>query len=137
MPWPQRYAGCSRRADSGVAYSGILIFNQRVASSWDGYAARTAPRSSYRAGTGPTSLAYAYGLRVGEIVLLDQDDVDVERERIRRLKGGLSRERPIFRNLIPLLRHYLGNRRDDEVRVILKAATVHLPRHARGGSSSS
>ena len=40
MPWPQRYAGCSRRADSGVAYSGILIFNQRVASSWDGYAAR-------------------------------------------------------------------------------------------------
>jgi integrase len=45
------------------------------------------------------SLAYAYGLRVGEIVLLDRDDIDLERGRIRirRLKGGLSGERPIFR----------------------------------------
>jgi integrase len=35
-------------------------------------------------------LAYAYGLRVGEIVLLDRDDIDLERGRIRirRLKGG-------------------------------------------------
>jgi integrase len=54
-------------------------------------------------------LAYAYGLRVGEIVLLDRDDIDLERGRIRirRLKGGLSGERPIFRNLLPLLREYL------------------------------
>jgi len=46
------------------------------------------------------SLAYAYGLRVGEIVLLDRDDLDLERCRIRipRLKGGLSGESPIFRN---------------------------------------
>jgi integrase len=58
------------------------------------------------------SLAYAYGLRVGEIVLLDRDDIDLERGRIRirRLKGGLSGERPIFRSLLPLLRQYLESR---------------------------
>lgn len=60
--------------------------------------------------------AYAYGLRVGEIVLLDREDIDLERARIRikRLKGGLSGERPIFRNLLPLLRQYLENRRDHD-----------------------
>jgi type 1 fimbriae regulatory protein FimB len=60
------------------------------------------------------SLAYAYGLRVGEVVLLDRDDIDLERARIRikRLKGGLSGERPIFRNLLPLLRQYLESRTD-------------------------
>jgi integrase len=59
-------------------------------------------------------LAYSYGLRVGEIVLLDRQDVDLERGRIRirRLKGGLSGERPIFRNLLPLLQAYLESRRD-------------------------
>jgi len=38
------------------------------------------------------ALIYSYGLRVGEAVLLDRDEVDLERERIRirRLKGGLS-----------------------------------------------
>jgi integrase len=58
------------------------------------------------------SLAYAYGLRVGEIVLLDRDDIDLERGRIRirRLKGGLSGEPPIFRSLLPLLRQYLESR---------------------------
>ena len=57
-------------------------------------------------------VAYAYGLRVGEIELLDRDDVDLERGRIRirRLKGGLCGERPVFRNLIPLLRQYLESR---------------------------
>jgi integrase len=60
------------------------------------------------------ALAYAFGLRVGEIELLDRDDIDLERERIRihRLKGGLSGERPIFRNLIPLLQQHLANRRN-------------------------
>jgi integrase len=59
-------------------------------------------------------LAYAYGLRVGEIVLLNRYDVDLERRRIRirRLKGGLSGERPIFRSLLPLLRQYLESRGD-------------------------
>jgi integrase len=61
------------------------------------------------------AVAYAYGLRVGEVVLLNRDDIDVDRERIRikRLKGGLSGERPIFRNLLPLLRQYLESRKDD------------------------
>ena len=61
------------------------------------------------------SLAYAYGLRVGEVVLLNRDCIDLERARIRikRLKGGLSGERPIFRNLLPLLRQYLESRTDD------------------------
>jgi len=62
------------------------------------------------------AVAYAYGLRVGEIVLLDRDDIDLERARIRikRLKGGLSGERPIFGHLLPLLRAYLESRKDDE-----------------------
>ena len=62
------------------------------------------------------AVAYAYGLRVGEIVLLDRDGIDLERGRIRirRLKGGLSGERPIFRNLLPLPRQYLESRRGHE-----------------------
>jgi integrase/recombinase XerD len=62
------------------------------------------------------ALAYAFGLRVGEIESLDREDVDLERERIRisRLKGGLSGERPIFRNLLPLLRQYLASRTDSD-----------------------
>jgi integrase len=61
------------------------------------------------------AVAYAYGLRVGEVVLLNRDDIDLERARIRikRLKGGLSGERPIFRNLLPLLRQYLESRKDE------------------------
>jgi integrase len=61
------------------------------------------------------AVAYAYGLRVGEIVLLDRNDIDLDRARIRirRLKGGLSGERPIFRNLLPLLRQHLESRTDD------------------------
>lgn len=62
------------------------------------------------------ALAYSYGLRVGEIVLLDRHDVDLDRGRIRirRLKGGLPSERPIFRNLLPLLRQHLDGRRDHD-----------------------
>ena len=60
------------------------------------------------------AITYAYGLRVGDIVLLDRDDIDLERGRIsiKRLKGDLSGERPIFRNLLPLLRQYLESRKD-------------------------
>jgi integrase len=63
-------------------------------------------------------LAYAYGLRVGEIVLLDRNDFDLERGQIRipGLKGGLSGVRPIFRRLLPPLRQYLENRKDEETR---------------------
>src|SRR5438309_12107091 len=67
------------------------------------------------------ALAYSYGLRVGEISLLDRNDVDLERGRIRirRLKGGLSGERPIFRTLLPLLQQYLESRRDIEKAVFV------------------
>jgi hypothetical protein len=48
-------------------------------------------------------------------VFLNRDDIDLERGRIRirRLKGGLSGERPIFRNLLPLLCQYLESRKDN------------------------
>jgi integrase len=48
-------------------------------------------------------LAYAFALRVGEIELLDREDLDLERERIRihRLKGGLSGERLARASLTP------------------------------------
>jgi site-specific recombinase XerC len=61
-------------------------------------------------------VAYAYGFRVGEIARLDRDDVDLERGRIRirRLKGGLSAELPIFKNLLPGLGRYLEARSDTE-----------------------
>jgi site-specific recombinase XerC len=60
------------------------------------------------------ALTYAFGLRVGEIELLDRENIDLQRERIRihRLKGGLSGERAVFRNLLPLLRQYLASRTD-------------------------
>jgi integrase len=49
---------------------------------------------------------------MGEIILLDRNDIDLDRGRIRirRLKGGLSGER----NLLPLLCQYLTSRRDKE-----------------------
>jgi integrase len=60
------------------------------------------------------ALSYSYGLRLGELVLLDREDVDLDRTRIRirRLKGGLSGERPIFRKLLMPLRSYLESRKD-------------------------
>jgi integrase/recombinase XerD len=44
------------------------------------------------------SLIYHYGLRVSEVGLLDREDIDLERGRIiiKRVKGGLWAERPLF-----------------------------------------
>lgn len=44
------------------------------------------------------SLIYLYGLRVSEVALLKRSDVDLERSRIlvRRVKGGVWSERPLF-----------------------------------------
>jgi len=44
------------------------------------------------------ALIYHYGLRVGELALLDRADVDLERGRIvvKRLKGGAWFERPLW-----------------------------------------
>src|SRR5262245_57036313 len=39
------------------------------------------------------SLAYAYGLRVGEIVLLNRDDIDLERARIRIKEAYRAKDR--------------------------------------------
>ncbi len=59
---------------------------------------------------------YLYGLRVSEACLLQRDDVDLERRRIRiwRVKNGNCGEKPIFRRLIPVLRRYLRSRTDDD-----------------------
>ncbi|MBU1700301.1 MAG: tyrosine-type recombinase/integrase [Candidatus Eisenbacteria bacterium] len=44
------------------------------------------------------AVIYHYGLRVSEVGLLERDDIDLERGRIvvKRVKGGLWAERPLF-----------------------------------------
>jgi len=56
------------------------------------------------------ALIYMYGLRVGEVSLLSRGDVDFLRGRIivRRLKGGIWNERPLFSSSLELLRDFLG-----------------------------
>jgi integrase/recombinase XerD len=55
------------------------------------------------------ALIYHYGLRVGEVALLQRGDVDLERGRIviKRLKGGAWTEQPLFSATARLLRRYL------------------------------
>jgi len=61
------------------------------------------------------SLIYLYGLRVSEVTLVERGDIDLERSRIvvRRVKGGVWTERPLFssmRELIaPLIDHLVGD----------------------------
>jgi integrase len=56
------------------------------------------------------SLIYHYGLRVGEVALLQRQDIDLERGRIiiKRLKGGFWAERPLFAATSELLRTHLA-----------------------------
>jgi integrase len=51
------------------------------------------------------STIYLYGLRVSEVTLLERGDVDLERARIviRRVKGGVWTERPLFSSVRELL----------------------------------
>ncbi len=51
------------------------------------------------------SLIYLYGLRVSEVTLLKRSDIDFERSRIivRRVKGGVWTERPLFSSVRELL----------------------------------
>jgi integrase len=58
---------------------------------------------------------YLYGLRVSEACLLQREDIDFERRRIRvwRVKGGNSGEKPLFRKLVQALKSYLRTRTDD------------------------
>jgi site-specific recombinase XerC len=60
------------------------------------------------------SLVYLYGLRVSEVGLLNRDDVDLERGRIvvKRVKGGLWSERPLFKSCASALSKYLSERCD-------------------------
>jgi len=55
------------------------------------------------------ALIYLYGLRVGEVALLTRENIDFVRGRIvvRRLKGGVWNERPLFGSAAGLLREYL------------------------------
>lgn len=51
------------------------------------------------------SLIYLYGLRVSEVALLERGDVDFDRSRIviRRVKGGVWTERPLFSSVRELV----------------------------------
>lgn len=63
------------------------------------------------------SLIYLYGLRVGEVALLQRQDVDLARGRIviKRLKGGYWAERPLFSACGALLTAHLGEASADSV----------------------
>jgi site-specific recombinase XerD len=56
------------------------------------------------------SLIYLYGLRVSEATLLERGDVDLERSRlvVKRVKGGVWAERPLFEAVESLLRLHLA-----------------------------
>jgi integrase len=55
------------------------------------------------------ALIYHYGLRVSEVTLLERGDVDLARGRVivKRVKGGVWTERPLFSTSGALLRTYL------------------------------
>jgi integrase/recombinase XerD len=59
------------------------------------------------------ALIYHYGLRVGEVALLQRGDVDLDRARIvvKRLKGGAWAERPLFGSTAKLLVEFLNSSR--------------------------
>lgn len=59
-------------------------------------------------------VTYRYGLRVGEAVALDRADYNPEagRLKIRRLKGSLTTEAPLFNDVRRALDAYLAGRRD-------------------------
>ena len=61
------------------------------------------------------NVIYKYGLRASEVGLLNIDDVDLERRRIKiyRLKGGVSGEYGIFSDTTRLLKAYLKTREND------------------------
>jgi integrase len=61
------------------------------------------------------ALIYHYGLRVGEVALLQRGDVDLDRRRvvIKRLKGGVWTEQPLFSGTAALLRQHAARSRGD------------------------
>jgi len=78
------------------------------------YMTQTEVRTFFRAIKDPRDRAlfavmYHYGLRVSEVELLTRDDVALDRNRIvvKRVKGGIWTERPLFERTRGLLRSYL------------------------------
>jgi integrase len=57
------------------------------------------------------SIIYLYGLRVGEAVLLLRDDIDLPRGRIivKRVKGGVWTERPLFSSVRVQMEAYFAD----------------------------
>jgi site-specific recombinase XerD len=57
-------------------------------------------------------LAYRFGLRASEVTIILVEDLDLARGRvlIRRVKGGVTKEYPLPRDLVKVLRRYLGKR---------------------------
>lgn len=56
------------------------------------------------------ALVYHYGLRVSEVTLLERDDIDFDRRRlvVKRVKGGVWCERPLFASSEQLLSVYVA-----------------------------
>lgn len=56
------------------------------------------------------ALMYLYGLRVSEVTLLERADVDFDRHRlvVKRVKGGIWGERPLFAGMEPILQSHLA-----------------------------
>jgi integrase len=57
------------------------------------------------------ALIYHYGFRVSEVALLQRGDVDLARGRliVKRVKGGVWTERPLFASTLELLVRYLAS----------------------------
>lgn len=72
-------------------------------------------------------LLYATGLRVGELVSLDIEDLDMSGKRlfVRLGKGGKDRVIPIGESALSWISHYVKNSRPDFTRRIINVEDVH------------
>ena len=61
------------------------------------------------------TIIYHYGLRVSEVTLLVRQDIDFQRKMlvVKRVKGGIWAERPLFESTERLLRDYLPETADE------------------------
>jgi integrase len=85
-------------------------------------------RTTYRVATYRTliRLLAVTGMRVGEALALDREDIDVPQRvlTIRHTKFGKSRELPVHPSTVAALRHYL--QRDDRPRAATRTAAVFV-----------
>jgi integrase len=88
-------------------------------------------RTTYRVATYRTliRLLVVTGMRVGEALALDRDDIDVPQRvlTVRHAKFGKSRELPVHPSTVAALRHYL--QRDDRPRAATRTAAVFVSLH--------